>query len=964
MTQPDVPASPIALPADVPASLADEVRRLLERHAESRAAAGLALLDDARLVRAFGLSPFVAEYAIRRPQPFASLIDPAAIAAPRTRADYEAAVAAALGEAADAPAAKRALRELRGAEMARIAWRDIVEGATVETVMAELSDFADAAIAGSVRWLHDQLAPRFGRALGADGAPLELLVLGMGKLGGHELNFSSDIDLIFVYGHGGETVGGRRELPHQEYFDRLGRELIALLNETTADGQVFRVDMRLRPFGDGGPLTSTLAALEHYYAVHGRDWERYALIKARAISGDAATRAQLEAITRPFVFRRYLDYGALDALREMKALINQEATSQELRGDVKRGAGGIREIEFTGQLFQLTRGGREPRLRERSIIATLQACAELGLLETAEVDTLVAAYRFLRVTEHRLQEVRDRQTHALPEDEAGRARLAWAFGHADWSAFLAELDAHREATRRLFAQLLEAPEDAADGSAERLRRWRGLWQNAADGAALAAGAEALGHAFSAAGLEVMGELKSARFTARLSRQGQERLDRLMPVLLEAALTRGLSDASMRRVGELLHAIARRSVYLAFLADHPDAVRRLLELFEASPWIAEQIIAWPLLLDELLDPRALYAPPDRERLFELCEAQVRPEDGLEQAMDHLRAFRNQQVLRVAASDVTGHLPVARVSDRLTYIAEACVDRALTMAWGDLTARCGAPRCRDERGAREAGFAVIGYGKFGGWELGYGSDLDLVFLHDSAGADQHTAGPKVVENDVFFARLAQRFIHVLSTTTGAGVAYEVDTRLRPSGNAGLMASPIEAYAAYLAEQAWTWELQALVRARAITGDHALVARFAEVRAAALARPREAATLARDIVDMRARMRGELDRGDARRFDLKQGSGGITDIEFVVQYAVLRWAPAQPRLLTWTDNLRLLEIIAELGLLPADDCRRLHDAYFAYRADIHSCALQQQDALVEAGKFRDHRDHVIDIWTRVFA
>ncbi|MCP5200570.1 MAG: bifunctional [glutamate--ammonia ligase]-adenylyl-L-tyrosine phosphorylase/[glutamate--ammonia-ligase] adenylyltransferase [Gammaproteobacteria bacterium] len=964
MSHPDAPRPAAALPHDLPACLHEEVTRLLERHAESCATAGLAPRAGEDLVRAFALSPFIAEYAIRQPARFDALVAAADLDQARSRTAYDAAVAAALAASADIPAAKRALRELRGQEMVRIAWRDIVGGAAVETIMAELSDFADAVIAGAVGWLHGQLEARFGRALGTDGTPLELLVLGMGKLGGHELNFSSDIDLIFVYGQGGETVGGRRELPHQEYFDRLGRELIALLNETTADGQVFRVDMRLRPFGDGGPLSSALAALEHYYAVHGRDWERYALIKARAISGDAATRAQFAAVVQPFVFRRYLDYGALDALREMKALINQEATSQELRGDVKRGAGGIREIEFTGQLFQLTRGGREPRLRERSIIATLEACAELGLLETAEVETLVAAYRFLRVTEHRLQEVRDRQTHALPEDEAGRARLAWAFGHADWDAFLAELDGHREATRRLFAQLLEAPEDAADGSAERLRRWRSLWQNAADGAALAAGAEALGHAVSTAGLEVMAELKSERFVSRLSRQGQERLDRLMPVLLEAALTRGLSDASMRRVGELLHGIARRSVYMAFLADHPDAVRRLLELFEASPWIAEQIIAWPLLLDELLDPRALFAPPDRERLQELSLAQVRPADGLEQAMDQLRAFRNQQVLRVAASDVTGHLAVARVSDQLTFIAEACVVRALDMAWGDLTARCGVPRCRDAGGERDAGFAVIGYGKFGGWELGYGSDLDLVFVHDSVGEAQHTAGPKVVENDVFFARLAQRFIHVLSTTTGAGIAYEVDTRLRPSGNAGLMASPIEAYAGYLAEQAWTWELQALVRARAITGNPALMTRFGEVRAAALARPRDAAAVARDIVDMRTRMRGELDRGDDRRFDLKQGSGGITDIEFVVQYAVLRWAAAHPRLLTWTDNLRLLEIIAELGLMPADDCRCLHDAYFAYRADIHRCALQQQDALVEAGKFRDHRDHVIDIWTRVFA
>ena len=953
-----------SLPGDVPDCLAAETVVLLERYAGACATAGIEAAIDASLMRAFALSPFIAAFASARAVEFQTEIASTASAGARDRADYDELLANALDSVDEVPSARRALRRLRQREMVRIAWRDIVRGTAVENVMAELSDFADACVAAAVRWLHDNLAPRFGRALDEHGRSFELLVIAMGKLGGRELNFSSDIDLIFVYGAAGETRGGRRALPHQDYFDRLGRELIAMLNETTADGFVFRVDMRLRPFGDGGTLTASLAALEHYYAVHGRDWERYALIKARAITGDDATRRQLEGIVRPFVFRRYLDYGALDALRDMKALINREASSDELRHDVKRGRGGIREIEFTGQLFQLIRGGREPRLRQRGLIATLEACADLGLLEDDAVAGLIAAYRCLRVAEHRLQQVRDRQTHRLPEDDAGRARIAYAFDCASWAEVDALLATHRAATHGQFAELLELPAEAATTSGDAHNEWRSLWAGPQDNESLEACAVRLGHTLGPARLEVLNALRAERFLARLSRHGRERLDRLMPVLLETAFSANVSDASMRRLGDLLHAIARRSVYLAFLADNPDALKRLIELFEASPWIAEQIIASPLLLDELLEARALFAPPDRARLIELINAEVRPDDGLEQAMDQLRVFRNQQVLRVAASDITDHFPIAEVSNQLSYIAEACIQMALTLAWSDLAARHGEPRCVDDGGARDAGFAVIGYGKLGGLELGYGSDLDLVFLHDSAGTERHTAGPKAIENDVFFARLAQRFIHVLSTRTGAGVAYEIDTRLRPSGNAGLAVAAVTAYADYLVDQAWTWELQALVRARGIAGSPTLLARFAAIRRDILARPRDAQALAADIVAMRTRMQVERDRSNATHFDLKQGAGGITDIEFMVQYAVLRWAAAHPELVEWTDNLRLLETIAELGLYPADACRRLHDAYFAYRADIHRCALQQIDGLVEQGRFQDQRQHVIAFWNSVFA
>lgn len=950
----------IVLPDDIPAPLRAEAGALTARYLE---ASGLDSVPDEH-VRAFAASPFLAEYAIRDPEGFAATVGDAELDRDRGAKGFETAVAGILEAAGeDTDAVKRGLRRLRNREFARIVWRDQRRGAPLETVMAELSAFADAVLRGAVTWLRDRLAPRYGHALADDGTPTQLLVLGMGKLGGNELNFSSDIDLLFIYESAGTTRGGRRELDHQDYFDRLGRELIALLNEVTEDGFVFRVDMRLRPFGDSGPLTSSLGALEQYYTVHGRDWERYALIKSRAITGDRRCRAALGRIVRPFVYRRYLDYGALDALREMKALINREASSEQVAHDVKRGRGGIREIEFIGQLFQLTRGGRDARLRVRSILQVLGTCEQLGLLEPDEVATLGEAYRFLRTVEHRLQQVADRQTHRVPEDEAGRARLAFSMGRDDWPALAAELATHRDRTNALFDSMLrtEDAEESLDTGA--LELWRSLWEGPAEREAIEARAAEAPFEVDPAFVDVLVELKSRKFLSRLSAQGRSRLDRLMPLLLEHAHVREAGAATMRRLANLVHAIARRSVYLAFLADNPGALTRLVELYEASPWIAEEITRFPILMDELLDTRQLFHPVVHEALAARLSEQLAGADGLEAEMEVLRSFKSQQVLRVAASDITGHFPVAEVSNQLSWIAEACVQAALGIAWQDISARLGEPWCTDDGERRRAGFAVIGYGKLGGLELGYGSDLDLVFVHDSRGEAQHTDGAREVENNVFFTRLAQRLIHVLGTPTASGATYEIDIRLRPSGASGQVVTGADAFRQYQFDKAWVWEHQALVRARSIAGDARLCEAFDDVRAEVLSMRRDEAELRAKIVEMRDRMRGELDRTRAGRYDLKQGTGGITDIEFVVQYAVLRWASDHPSLLTWTDNLRLLETIAGLGLMSTDDTGALHDAYFAYRAEIHRCALQQIDGLVDEDAFLDHRRAVADVWKRVF-
>jgi glutamate-ammonia-ligase adenylyltransferase len=788
----------------------------------------------------------------------------------------------------------------------------------------------------------------------------------MGKLGGNELNFSSDIDLIFVYPGGGTTRGGRRELDYQDYFNRLGKRVIGLLNDVTEDGFVFRVDMRLRPFGDSGPLTTSLDALEHYYMVHGRDWERYALVKARVVTGEDADIAAFNEITRPFVFRRYLDFGALEAVREMKALIDQEISSEALEEDIKRGAGGIREIEFIGQTFQLIRGGNEPSLRQRPILETLEACVALGLMDRADVDALHAAYVFLRRTEHRLQQVHDRQTHRLPRDDEERARLAYGMGFSDWNAFASELAHHRGAVRRCFSGLLMPEDRGPEREDSELSALARFWLTAED-------TDDAREIFARAGyndpdtaLDIVRQLKHPAFLERMTREARDRLDRLMPVLLVEVGGRPEAVETLRRLADLIRAVARRSVYLTLLADHPAALSHLVDLYGASRWIAQQITRYPILLDTLIESDAKLLPPSRIELEQQLDTMLSKHESedLEQDMETLRRFKHQQVLRVAASDVMDQFPVAAVSNQLTGIAEVVLRSALAIAWADLTARHGTPGRVDDGVRRPAGFAVIAYGKLGGLELGYGSDLDLVFIHDSGGSDERTDGDRVVDNPVFFKRLAQRLIHLLQTTTVGGQAYEVDVRLRPSGESGLLVTSLDAFAEYQQHSAWTWEHQALVRARGIAGSASTLECFATIRNQVLSQRRDERKLQNDIVEMRDRMRAQLDHSKEDLFDIKHGAGGITDIEFMVQYGVLRWAAEHQELLRNTDNLRLLEAFADLDLFPRALSRTLHEAYFAYRAELHHCALQEIDGIVVAEPFEAHRRDVMDAWRHVFS
>ncbi|HMM74518.1 MAG TPA: bifunctional [glutamate--ammonia ligase]-adenylyl-L-tyrosine phosphorylase/[glutamate--ammonia-ligase] adenylyltransferase [Gammaproteobacteria bacterium] len=958
---------PALVPAgDPPPALRDATRPAVEQFLELARAADLESRLSAthltEIARVFACSPYVAEQARRDPAAFLAMLHEADLGAVRDVEHHLARCAAWRAPLTSEEALRRELRRYRHRETVRIAWRDLLGLASLAEVLSELSALADALIVTAVEWLAQELSTRFGTPCDADGQPMSLIVIAMGKLGGGELNFSSDIDLMFVYRANGATGGGPRSLANQEYFDRLGKKLISVLNDTTAEGFVYRVDMRLRPFGDSGALTASFAALEQYYQLHGRDWERYALIKARAITGTEAERAALAEIARPFVYRRYLDFGAFEAVRDMKAMIDAEVARYGLERDIKRGAGGIREIEFIGQAFQLVRGGREPRLRLRQILPALRGCQELGLLEAADVVALSEAYCFLRVTEHRLQQVHDAQTQTLPDQPLEQLRIAWGLGYADWDAFAAQLARHRAAVRASFAALL-LPRPAGDRASDGDEVGSQVWQAATN-------LDTTQELFVTAGFEdppqaahALAQLKDPRFLARLSAEARARLDRLMPPLVAACARQPQGALVLGRLVELVRAIARRSVYLALLADHGPALNRLVELCAASPWIAQQITRSPILLDELLDGRVLMTPPGRAELVRMLDEAIETADpgDLDRVMDVLRNFRHQQVLRVAACDLMADFPIAEVSNHLTWIAEIIVTKALALAWRDLVAKHGRPRSAQAGARFGVGFGVIAYGKLGGLELGYGSDLDLVFVHDRSGPNDMTDGAKPIANDVFFTRLAQRLIHLITTRTPAGQAYELDVRLRPSGSSGLLVTSLEAFLDYQQHSAWTWEHQALVRARGIAGTPETLERFAAIRRKVLRVAREVSRLQADIVEMREKMRAQLDRSDAAQYDLKQGLGGITDIEFMVQYACLRWAAQHQILTAYTDNLRLLDLVGDLGLLPRGDCRALHDAYFAYRAAIHRCALQEVDGLVSQAALRAERDAVAEVWRR---
>jgi len=851
------------------------------------------------------------------------------------------------------------LRRARNRFMLHVLWREIFGLAEFDETLRSLSGLADRMLALATRIAEAHLEPRYGVVRDREGSKVPLVILGMGKLGGLELNFSSDIDLIFLYPQDGETDGARH-VSAQEYFGRLVRQVIALLDERTTDGFVFRIDTRLRPFGDSGPPVVSFAALESYLLHHGRDWERYAYIKARVVGpepGAAVVDDLYDNLIRPFVYRRYIDYGVLQSLRDMHALIAAEVQKRELQDNIKLGPGGIREAEFVVQSLQLVRGGSEPRLQSREFQVVLPLLVNARGLSPEGAEQLGAAYRFLRRLENFIQGIADQQTHDLPDDAVGRARLALAMQYPGWDELAVDIARHRAAIAAQFEQV--AFRGHAEGAPVATRAEQ-AWESAAD-------RETWMQLLADEGVEDAEELADilARFasdtgTLQIDVVSRERLQRFMPRLLTEVTHCDRPELALTRVLGIVARILRRSAYISLLNENQAVLARLVDLCARSNYIAGQIARFPVLLDELLEPGLDAESITRPVIEREMQARIGSDDGDSEArMQAIAQFQRSMMFRIAVADFSDTLPIMKVSDGLTWLAEAVLEEALRVAWRDLSTRHGEPRYSADDVTHTAGFGIIAYGKLGGLELSYGSDLDIVFLHDSHGKAQVTDGEKPLDNALFFGRLVRRLVHLLTMQTGSGQLYEVDTRLRPDGHKGLLVTNTEAFERYQEENAWTWEHQALLRARPVAGSAAIAAEFERIRRETLVKRVRREQLREDVISMREKMRRELDRSDSEHFDLKHGRGGIGDIEFLVQYLVLDNAQAHPDVIYYSDNIRQLDALAEEGCIESAVRDDLQDAYRAYRLKLHHLVLDNQSPLVQSTEFAAQRQFVGETW-----
>ncbi len=863
----------------------------------------------------------------------------------------------------------RHLRAKRTEAMVRIIWRDFNRLADTVTTMAELSALAQCCIQQALDYHYAKCCEKLGTPYSSSGEEQPLLILGMGKLGAYELNLSSDVDLIFAYPENGHTDHPRNPIDNQTFFSRLGKAIIKSLDANMGGDFVFRVDMRLRPYGQSGALVSNFASLEDYYQSQGREWERYAMVKARVVASSAPPERsapyidELTGLLKQFTYRKYIDFSVIEALRDLKAMIQQEVKRRSLGDDVKLGAGGIREIEFIAQVFQLIRGGREVELQNNQLLTILPTLASLQLLPQATTDALTEAYYFLRNTEHALQGYNDQQTQKLPFDPEQQQTVAFVMGFEHWQAFYQQLGEHRQAVEQAFTSIIASPTEQQDQEQDE-DIWRPVWQDTLEPSESITLLEKSGYEDGQKSIAVLEELKASGVLLKMDASSRQRLDKFMPLLLQQLSDTETPDQTLCRIATLVKAVARRSAYLLLLIENPNALTQLVKLTLASPWIADRLAEHPALLDELLDQRSLYQLPSKAELAdELRRALIRiNEEDLEEQMEALRYFRSAHGLRVAACEVSDALPLMKVSDYLTWMAEAILEYTLQLCWQQLVAKHGYP---DGEERDTPAFIIVAYGKLGGIELGHGSDLDLVFIHN-AKTNGYTNGKRSLDNQTFFARLGQKIIHVLNTTTLSGQLYEVDMRLRPSGNSGLLVSTLTGFAKYQKETAWTWEHQALIRARVVAGDAELKGAFEQVRQEILCLKREPDKLKQDVIDMRLKMRQHLgsdkNNDGNKAFHLKHDAGGIVDIEFMVQYGVLAWAHADPELVRYTDNIRILESFASSNLLDTQEVDQLIAAYKAYRAEGHRLTLQQQANLLDAKQLVPERQTVTRIWQQL--
>lgn len=853
---------------------------------------------------------------------------------------------------------EKSLRIFRNYFQSIIAWRDLCRLVDIEQSLLDVSILAETLIIGARDCLTEILVKEWGHPYDENGNRQPLMILGMGKLGGCELNFSSDIDLIFSFPRHGKTAGGRRSTDNQEYFIKLGKKLVNALDKITVDGFVYRVDMRLRPFGSSGPLVVSFAALEDYYQFQGRDWERYAMVKSRVLGEDTDYAQELKLMIRPFMFRRYIDFSAIESLRKMKLMISHEVRRRGLIDNIKLGSGGIREVEFIVQVFQMIRGGREPQLQHQSILITLEALAALSIFNADEYEALKTSYLFLRLCEQTLQQINDKQTQTLPDNELDWQRLLVVTNQTEESDFRRQLKECCDVVIEQFNQVVGQEDEPKPAECE-IQQSLVMVCNTdidSDGETIL---DELGCLESKSFFKEILDLNTDLTKRQMGVRGQETMGKLMPLIVQQLLAVNDGHLLFKKIANILKTIATRTAYIELLLENPGALKQLISLCQASDWIGKQLTHHPILLDELLDPKSLYSPtPLNEYSAQLRQYLMRiPEDDMEQLMEGLRQYKQYQQLRIAAADVTDMMDVITVSDHLTALAQAIVEYVQKLAWQQLAERFGTPEFTGDG----IGFAVIGYGKVGGWELGYGSDLDLVFVH-SALPNTTTNGNKIIDSAHFYLKLSQRILHLFNTRTVSGILYELDMRLRPSGNKGLMVTHIDSFIDYQQQEAWVWEHQALVRTRVICGSHVIDEKFKMMREHILCKQRDIELLRNDVAKMRVKMRDHLTQGNEEFFDLKQDNGGIADIEFIAQFLVLGYSHQFIELTIDNDNASIFEQAANVNLIDEHQKNILIQAYQAYRHKGHRLVLNDLKNYTSEKEFDEHRNQIRKIWRQL--
>ncbi|MBU0969748.1 MAG: bifunctional [glutamate--ammonia ligase]-adenylyl-L-tyrosine phosphorylase/[glutamate--ammonia-ligase] adenylyltransferase [Proteobacteria bacterium] len=909
------------------------------------------------LMKVFLFSEFIAVNLSRDPKMYQKLLNTGDLSCSYWDDPYSARLEKRMsGKSLDTGSVKETLLAFRLYEAIRIAWRDLVGLAGLEETLNDLSNLAQACVSYGMKYVYDDLCLRLGIPVDPKGNAQQIIVLGMGKLGARELNFSSDIDLIFVYPKEGVTTG-KNPISNNEFFTKLCRGFLKLF---TMGGGInfFRVDTRLRPFGDSGPLVMSATAFEDYYQAHGREWERYAMIKARPIAGSIDEGHVLLKGLNPFIYRRYFDYGSFDSFREMKHRITLQVKHGRFKDNIKLGAGGIREIEFFGQLFQLIRGGVEPELQEQQILKVLDLLHRHRCINENTHRDLKAAYFFLRAVENRLQEYQDRQTHDIPLKEDQRMILALSMGFDSFEAFNEKLSSVLGRVHGHFSLLLVT--DEAENTDTEIRHLGEVWTNINDPQLASDGVDVFGYQDPDQVLAILRTLANHPNTQRLTPNGRKKLARLIPVLVKKAGRKNQAQSVLNKLIDLVITIERRTCYLSLLIENKSALDTLVVLARKSPWIITFLSQHPVLLDELMHPATLYAPPKKKALEkEMADRMAKnPSRDVEYLLEELCIFRQVNTLRVAAADVSGDYPLMKVSDHLTYIAETVLRQVLEIAWEIVTQKYGFPFGMADKTKGPWGFAIAAYGKVGGLEMGYKSDLDLVFLFQ-AEPGMTSGGKRSVDNILFYSNLGQRIINLLTMHTSAGTLYGADMRLRPGGSSGMIVSHIDAFEEYLEKQAWTWEHQALIRARPITGDPGLFLRFDSIREKVLGIKRDPAVLKTEVTDMRERMRKERLTHEDGLFDLKQSQGGIVDIEFLVQYLILKNGHDFPDILVWTDNIRLMEGLSVEGLISGHESQILQEAYVAMRQVIHRLTLQEKVPIVLEDLFKETAKAVVGIY-----